>query len=475
MTTNAAQGYVFLPGPTPLGTMLLTEAHDVSSLDDNSITRGDTVYVRDSSTGKYKVFTQLDARPSNSSGAIEAPLKTADAMLLMSRRFSNCPIPMQVRYYECDFPGKNPASWTKCLHVDHMEWSNKSFTNLTAQGTNNDDAVPTTTVNFNFALIEFLDKSQPGFYQHAGPTQTPYGVIYTGAPGCGDCAGLPTEGCEEIYGIWTSVLQSSNDGGATWANVATGVTLTTGGSLTFHAGRLVMSDGADIYYSDEPDGGASAWQQGSLPAGVTKIGRMASSSEGIFAIYNDTGILRSRDNAASWQIVAGEGVITAEDLRSISADGTAILAVGDNRAGVLSLESGDAGSWSLITLPGAATDDAFGVNVAQWSNRNGQAVKLYVAMDDGVDRVVHQSNDQGVSWTEKITFAGDTGTYITSIQSALHGSVIYVHNKSETWKSIGGGDSFFDISNTDVVSTTGAYLALCPHDPNEAFVISGTV
>ena len=99
MTKNAVRGYVFMPAPDPLSALVLSNSHDMTTLNDNSRARGDTIYVNDPNTGLFIPFTQLKARPASSDGAIQAPLATAQAMFRLATSHPDCPIPLQIRYY----------------------------------------------------------------------------------------------------------------------------------------------------------------------------------------------------------------------------------------------------------------------------------------------------------------------------------------------------------------------------------------
>lgn len=470
MSRNAKNGYVFMP-PSPLGAMLLSALHDVTDLTDSSRPQPEIVYARDSSTGKLVPFTQIDPVPTQSSATIQAPYASAQALRTYTLRYPDCPTAMQIRYYDCDAPGKNPHGWSDIIHVDHITFGNSSFSNLTAQGPNVDDAVPTVSVEATVWKIDELNRQTPGYFQRAA-VEPASDLLYVGAPGCGECEGLPTSGCERLYAIFDDGMYTSGNSGATWTLVTTGITFSTGGSLTQRAGRLVASNDTLIYYSDTPLGGASGWSQATLPTAVavTSIGRMAASDTYLFAIANSSGILRSADNGATWDWVSEPAAITNQAQHDISADGEAVFTCGASDDGLLSLDNGDVGSWSLVTQPGT-TDTGRGCHVAQWSERSERAVVLFVSIDDGTSRDVYRSTDHGETWSEVLALNAHGGTHLTSIRSALHGWVVYVNDEELTYKSVGGGDSFFEISNSSVPAGMASIMALCPYDPNAVFVI----
>lgn len=470
---QSKNGYVFIPA-IPLGPMLLSRATDITGLNDNSIVRGETVYARSPDTGNLEVFTQLEGTPTNSDATLTVPLATARALARLRKLYPDCPIPFQVRYYDCDAPGKEPNNWTELIHASHTLFDTASYNNLTAQGPNVADAVPEMSLNLNVNDVTWVQKAtQPGWYKDDGD-EAAYDVVYGGGPGCGDCEGQPFSGCETIYALYATALKGSTNSGVSFSTLTTGITFTAGGALVMKAGRLIVNDGALMYYSDDPDGGASAWSQASLPAGVVTLGRMAANDQYVFALSGTSGVLRSSDNGSTWEWVVATGSITAEQTTDIDADGSVVFVGAANGDGIISLDNGEAGSWSAVTLPGGATDDSYGVHVAQWSNRNRKAVVLYVAMDDATDRVVYRSTDHGDNWSAALTFLGGTKPSLTTIESALWNCIIYVHHDVETYKSVGGGDSFYNVSNSDVDDDQVSYMALCPFDVDELIVIGGS-
>jgi len=469
MSKNAKAGYIFIP-PEPLGAMLLSKATDLTGLTDQARQRGSTVYSRNPSTGAKELFTRLEADPVDSTGTIQLPLDTARALYRLAKRFPDCPVPIQLRYYDCEFPGNRPHAWTEIYHLDHGLFGDASFSNLTAQGPDVNDAVPTLSIDVVHAGVEIIDQSPPVFYRRA-VNEPPWDVEYAGSPGCGDCEGSPQLGCETLYAVFDDTLTVSTDGGVTFNSVTTGITFSAGGFLTVAGGRLIVTNKTLMYYSDDPTGGAPAWSEATLPAGVTTIGRLAASGEYVYVIFDSNGVLRSADNGSTWDVVTDDGAITAEVMGHISADGSVVFVAGANTTGLISTDNGESGTWTEVALPGAATLDAAGCHAAQWSERSEKAVLLFVSMQAAGDRIVSRSPDYGVTWSVRLTLSGSTGTDITSIESALHGYIVYVHDKNDTYKSVDSGYSFLDISNPEVTFAQPTFMDLCPHDPNQLIVI----
>lgn len=470
---NSIRNFIFLPAPDPLGSLVVSKAHDIDSLNDNSRTRGDTVYVNDPTTGQYEPFTNLKARPTQSDGGIAAPIQTAANLQSLATLYPDCPIPLQIRSYLCDNPGSQPDNWTEIIHLDHVLFGQESFTNLTAQGIDQDDNTPLVTIQFVYDRKRTVTQATPGYYTWDGTTgDHTQSLTYHGSPGCGDCEGQPKAGCETLYAGKTDGIIYSNDGGATWATLTTGVAISTHCYLVSHAGRLIFAHSNEIYYSDDPQGGAAAWQQATLPITPTTVRRLASNGTYVYAQYNGSGIMRSRDNGSTWEIVASAGDLTSETIRCLSADGSVIMAGHDNQAITYSTDDGDVGSWTLIAGPGAATDDYFGGAVAQWSDRNRAAVVMFIVNDDGTDRVLYRSEDYGTTWAEKLTLAGATGSNEAWVRTALHGWIVWLTNAGETYMSVGGGDTFLDVSNSSYVAGGNDAFAVCPHDLSKLFIVN---
>lgn len=466
---KSVQQHIFLPS-TPLGELLITNAHDVDSLADNTVTLGDTVYILSPVTGEYVPYTTLQAKPANSDGSITAPLQTAEAIMRILKRYGGCPVPIQIRSYTCDAPGKSPEAWTALMHVRLAQFNQASFANLTANGPDANDGTPSTTVSFRHQGIDFLDKSVAGYYERTTPvTQDAFSLVYADSPGCGDCSGGATDGCQILVGVWVGQMQISTDGGATWAAAASPPSIAGGGWLVEHNGRVVLATGTTISYADDPNG---SWVAANMPAGVSSLGRMASNGDKIFAIYNTNGVLYSDDNGQNFAVAMSAGTISAEVFNDISADGSVVGIAAANNDFVISTDNGAV--WALKAGPGAATDDHMAVAVANWNLESEQAAVIYLVNDDGTDRVVYKSGDEGDNWTAVYTNAGATSaTKRAFLGTAMDGWVVYYHDSGDgtTAKSVSGGSSMFDISNTNVDITQQQAFANCPHDPNAVFVI----
>lgn len=479
ISRNARHNSVWLPAPGPLDCLLVTECAELGDIVDNSIQLGESVFCRNPNTGEYELYTKLDARPEDSTGSIDVPINSAEFIEKLRRQ--GCPVPLQIRSYTCDSPGKNINGWDAVIHLRNVVFAAQTLSSLTS-ALENDDAVPTTSIDFEFANFETIDKTLPGYNQITGSTIQPIDVEYCDSPSCGACDGLVSDGCQRLYALYYNtvgtalVLETSADAGVTWTDITPSPALTgVPTDILCLNGRLFIAVGTTIYYNDTPTD-TGTWVLSTMPAGIaTSVGPMAAGNRDLFAIYDDSGILRSQDLGTEWEIVSEDGDLTAETQNDIDVSGSVVFTGGDNNTFLLSQDNGDPNTYQLKSNSLAAgTDDTVNVDAEKWNIAEDRSAVLYAYTDDATDRKVYKSEDMGTTWALKYTNGGAAGAGDADIVSGLDSWVVYLHDDTTTLKSIDGGCTWFDISSSSVATpTTGStQFNLCPADIDTTFVIS---
>jgi hypothetical protein len=388
----------------------------------------------------------------------------------------NCPFPLQVRGY-CGSPANDQNGWTSLLHLRRTKLNTATLANPTAQNPEKDPGTPMLTRNAQY-LGPWVQgsKAQPGLYELPS-TETAVAVIYADSPSCGICDGLLSDGCQTLYVLGditasslASLYYSTNGGTSFSAIVLAGAIAaeTDPRDLAWLNGRLIMTIDDTIYYNDTPTSG-STWVEATITASaaLTTTGKLATAGGYVYAIYNTAGVLRSADGAVWEEVTAG---ISGEAQTDISGAGDVVVTVGANDSVQISTSGGAKNTWSsLATGPGAATDDAADVSVALRDVALPKSAVIWLAQVTGAITTIYKSNDLGVTWSTEKTIA--TVEAAMQLEAVVDGDWIWANYDAVTIKNHnrGNGLDWLTVSNPGV-GANGTVFAVCPHNPNVAFV-----
>jgi hypothetical protein len=381
-----------------------------------------------------------------------------------------------VRGY-CGSPANDHNGWTSLLHLRRTKLNTASLANPTAQNPEKDPGTPMLTRNAQY-VGPWLQgsKTQPGFFAFPS-TRTAVALIYADNPSCGICDGLLTDGCQTLWFLGDITasgladIRYSTNGGTT-VN-----TTTLSGAVAAEIdprdiielnGRLILAINDTLYYNDTPTNGAT-WIEATITASValTTTGKLAKSGGYVYAIFNTAGVLRSADGAVWEEVTPG---ISSEAQTDISAAGDVVVTAGANDSVQISTSQGAKNTWSsLATGPGAATDDAADVAVALRDSTLAKSAVIWLAQTTGALTTIYKSNDLGVTWSsEKVI---PTVEAAMQLEAVVDGDWIWANYDAVTIKNHnrGNGLDWLTVSNPNV-GANGTVFAVCPHNPNVAFV-----
>jgi hypothetical protein len=467
--------YVFLPA-TPLDDMLLSNftCGDADTISDNTQQPETYAYCHNPYTGQYEIYATYRAKPEPSEYPLMAPTDKAHYLEELARW--NCPFPVQIRGY-CASPASNMNGWSGLLHLRRSKLNTGQIANPTAQGPDKDPGTSMLTRNVQYAGPWLWGQwKQPGVYA-LPDTETAVAVIYADSPSCGVCDGRLSDGCQVIFILGditasglASLYYSTNGGTSFSAIVLAGAIAaeTDPRDIIEFNGRLVMTIDDTIYYNSTPTSGAT-WVEATITASValTTTGKLAKSGGYVYAIFNTAGVLRSADGVVWEEVTAG---ISGEAQTDISAAGDVVVTAGANDSIQISTSQGAKNTWeSLATGPGAATDDAADVSVALRDATLPKSAVIFLAQVTGAITTIYKSNDLGVTWSTEKTIA--TVEAAMQLEAVVDGDWIWANYDAVTIKNHNRGNDleWGDVSNP-TVGSNGTVFAVCPHNPNIAFV-----
>lgn len=471
---------VWLPA-NPLGDMLLSNfaCGDADTISDNTQQPETHAYCWNPLTQQYDIYATYSAKPEPSEYPLMVPVDLATYLEELARW--NCPFPVQIRGY-CGSPADDQNGWTGLLHLRRSKINTGQIANPTAQGPEKESGTPMLTRNVQYSGPWLWgSKAQPGFFAFAN-TRTAVSVIYGDNPSCGVCDGTLSDGCQVMFALGQITvgtlpdLRYSLNGGVSWTTVTLSGAVAAEinpRDLIYLNGRLIMTIADTIYYNDTPLVG-STWVEATITASVAltstgKLARNGRSGNYVYAIYNTSGVLRSADGVVWEEVTPG---ITAEVQNSISADGDVVVTAGANDSVQISTSAGAKNTWSsLATGPGGATDDAADVSVALRDSTLPKSAVIWLAQVTVALTNIYKSNDLGVSWSlEKQIATVETGL---QLEAVVDGDWVWANYDAITIKNHnrGNGLDWLTVSNPGVGANTTRF-AVCPYNPNTAFVLT---
>lgn len=491
---TSKQYQVYLPtGADPADTFVLLRNGDIIDLVDNELGPLQVEYYRDMDTNRQEEYARYrNAEPSEF--VIQVTEEGAAGIDLL--RASDCPIPVQRR--ECSAGGQ----WEKVEHYGVAQFGQRGSSALTANGTDARDDLPAVRFPGSYRSGErykWTRKEVIEYDKGSGAGNAPVGIIYCDDPNCANCS---TDGCQRLFAITTagatSVLETSADGGKTWATVATGLSTSGWQALYCYYGRVfIAASGGAVYYSDTPlvSGSWLTADTSAIPAGIPAVNftRFAHPRKShikiLYAIYSaatfTNGIAVSYDNGATWDDV--NTAAAGPTYYDIAAAGSWVAAIGISGTDGAIIYSDDLGeTFTAFTynIGGNTTGLAMAMDLPNPLTSEGVVVYTLSKSATGGVHQLHKFNnfvafaDWTVKWQDALVTFG-AGSPKFDLFTTAAGYLVWMHlpNAGGTayiFKSIDGAGTFISLSRAVTVDGTfGDRFSVCPYGGNDAIVLGG--
>lgn len=502
---NSGNWTIHLPtGLGPLDGFAPLRCGDLDSADDNMRLLPGSVYGRDIAvSGRREEIARVTDESQVGSLSLSCTEEAASGLDRL--RLIGCPFPIQRRSCGSGGAGMSAARFAingvVPLYYEHYSAVNlgkRSLSQPTATGIDKDDDTPTVTMPGVFGRRFPLTDKAPNSFDFED--YVVMGVVYCYNPLCGDCV-TP---CERIYVLlriqdgpsYQLSLQRSDDGGNSWTAVPLPGMEGVFGFITCYQGQRLFVGDSDgiVYWSDNPEG--DEWYEAvnlnELLDGDWVL-KMVTDGYGIFAIYGNgsefgsgsggphyTGIARSLDNGLTWHIILEPDTLVTGTIYDLAIGGKVVAIYGET-TGVIPqvLYSYDYGDWQTWTSYTSASLPLYGaIGVDNPNPFDSKRAWFYVmGMDNNADMQVWKASDPE-DWTLILTVPLSISWLFSQIFLDADGYIGWFHasatdGTSHTVRTSDGGNTFVDVTKEDTAVDEGegrAVLAVCPHDPDEAFL-----
>lgn len=476
---------------------------DLDSAKDSMRMLPGSVYGRDVAvSGRNHELARVTDESQAGSIALSCTEEAADALDMM--REIGCPFPIQRR--ACRPSPTRPENViyadtfylaldavTRYEHYAAVQLGERSLDRPTARGIEKSDGTPMVSMPGVFSRRFQLTDKLPGDYDWG--EFVPMGIVYCYNPLCGDC-GKPCDKMyslvrEQIDGLTTEMkLYSSVDGGNAWANIANIPEIRGEFAFIFcyQGSRLFIGEiNGQVYYSDNPEG--EEWYDLISLNNLLDnswASKMVSDGYAIFAIVGDanqTGVVRSVDMGITWEYVMPLDNLTTGQIRDIAVDGNVVATYGETAGGVAqvlySYNFGDWQTWTSYTNVAMPENGAIGVANPNPFDEN-RAWFYIIGIDTGNNVEIWKADDPE-DWAKIYEVDFDVLETWQFCQIFLDGDgyigwfhACQVDGDTLTLRTSDGGKTWVNVSlrQTSTDETDGrAILAVCPHNPDEGFVI----
>lgn len=467
---------------------------DVIDLVDNELGPLQTRYRRNPDTNRPEEVARFRAaEPSEL--VIQVTEEAAEGVDEL--RAGDCPLPVQRRL--CPAGG----GWDLVEHYGLVQYGQRGSSSLTANGTDARDDIPTIQFPGTYASGQrYVWNKQPvrDYDKGSGANNAPVGIVYCDDADCPDCS----NGCQRLFALFTNgtdefTLETSNDGGQTWAAVTTGLSAAAGYLIFCYHGRLFLGLDDELFYSDTPLVSGSwveadtaelaivglSFRQMLYPVGSLKVLYLLYHGSGGFA----NGVARSRDNGETWEVVKAPAAgITSYQ---IAAAGTWLATVGVQGVNAHLFYSDDMGdSFASMTFTFGADTDGLSIAMELPNPLFPRHVVVYILARASTEHRLYKFHGRNIAtfsaWSEKwrqvlATSVLAFGQFV--LYTAASGYLVWLGLLNQTanivyiFKSPDGGCTWATLTKTSITADPafGVKMAVCPRNGNRAILLGGEV
>lgn len=396
---------------------------------------------------QYNAFQVVDSLP-GTKGKPTIPLTARytdqlSELLRMARR--GCTNDLQVHMGACEDLQDFTGGWRKIVALDSFSLTNYGTDDLGALESGENGTV---NENANASGLDLYEIKRLSLAEICGVSvvQEVIDVTYGDIKSCGGDCGLPSDGCEKLFGLVKTVGGSpglgaqvvfSADGGSTCdASPITTLPANQEPSQLAKLGTylVVVAEGSTSHHYallDDILAGTEVWQE--VAAGYTNAPRcIFALKAGYSWIGGAGGYIYSLGNPNDSPVVLDAGAATAQNLNAIHAfDETHILAVGAANAVV---HSTDGTTFAAVTgpAPAVALNCCWMKSETEWWVGSA-AGNLYYTRDSGVTWTAKAFPGSGAGVVQDVLFVTSQVGYLSHSTAAPAGRILRTIDGGYQW------------------------------------------